>query len=906
MLPGSNGPLRGRVGANRYQPRLVAVMRVVVLVGVLTACIHAGVWAVSRDVISAPAFNGQLASVSYTPFDGSALPDSGRRSSAAQIRADLKAIAPYTRMVRTYSSTAGAELVPEVAREFGLRVSLGAWIDKNTDRNEREMRAVVDLAKRHRNVDSIVVGNETIFRGEQTTDELISKIQRVKRETSVPVTTGEIWNAWIEHPELVSAVDFIAAHVLPYWEGISEVAAVDQAIRVYDQLRQAYPGKRIVIAEFGWPSAGYNRREANPDPLVQARVLRSFVVRAEALGIDYNIIEAYDQPWKTFEGGVGPYWGMFDTARQPKFSWSGPITNPDHWKLAAIAVLIGVLLSLPILSLAGATAGQTALLAAAAHTVGAWSAILFAYWNGHYFVFGAAIAYTLALLLLIPLIFIAMKRIEEVANVAFGAKPRRLIVSPPLVPEPPATPKVSIHIPAYREPPEMLKQTLDAVALLEYPNFECILVINNTPDPALWGPVEEHCKTLGARFKLVREDHLAGFKAGALRLALCHTAADAEIIGVLDADYVVHPDWLKDLVPIFADGKVGMVQAPQDHRDGKRSAMHHAMNGEYAGFFDIGMVQRNEKNAIIAHGTMCLIRRSALVAAGNWSSDTICEDTDLGLTILELGFAAHYTNRRYGYGLLPDSYLAYKRQRDRWAYGGFQIMRKHWRRFLPGRSLLNREQKREFALGWLSWLGAESVGVVVALLNLIWVPFVAIVGIATPDKILTIPILAAFAVSVLHFVSLYQIRVRLPGGQMLGAVFAAMALQWTVARAVGFGLIKDGLPFVRTAKGGAAVRSADFPAFWEAVLGGLLVGSAIFLHATNWELVREIDLFALALAIQSLPFLASVALAALEGSRFNDLAFWQRLEARLRTRRSTVAPAPTPAPVAEKQIEPAQ
>jgi hypothetical protein len=297
------------------------------------------------------------------------------------------------------------------------------------------------------------------------------------------------------------------------------------------------------------------------------------------------------------------------------------------------------------------------------------------------------------------------------------------------------------------------------------------------------------------------------------------------------------------------------------------------------------------------------------VAAGNWSSDTICEDTDLGLTILELGFAAHYTNRRYGYGLLPDSYLAYKRQRDRWAYGGFQIMKKHWRRFLPGRSLLNREQKREFALGWLSWLGAESVGVLVAILNLIWVPFVAIVGIAIPDKILTIPILAAFVVSVLHFVSLYQLRVRLPGGQMLGAVFAAMALQWTVARAVGYGLIKDGLPFVRTAKGGSGCRSADFPAFWEAVLGALLVGSAIFLHATNWELVREIDLFALALAIQSLPFLASVALAALESSRVNDFAFWHGLEARLGqmlTRRPAVSQAPAPAPVAEKQIEPAQ
>ena len=884
-------------------------MRFVAVVGVLVACIHAGVWAVSRDVVSAPNFSGQLRSVSYTPFDGSAHPDSGRRSTAEQIRADLKAITPYTRMVRTYSSTGGAELVPEIAREFGLRVSVGAWIDKNTNRNEREMRSVIDLAKRHRNIESVVVGNETIYRGEQTIDELIRKIHRIKRETSVPVTTGEIWSAWIEHPELASAVDFIAAHVLPYWEGISETAAVDQAIRIYDQLRTAYPGKRIVIAEFGWPSAGYNRRDANPDPLMQAAVLRNFVVRAEALGIDYNIIEAYDQPWKTFEGGVGPYWGMFDTSRQPKFSWTGPITNPDHWKLTAIAVAMGVLLSLPFLSLAGATVGQVALLAAAAHTVGAWFAILFAYWNGHYFVTGAVIAYTLALILLIPLIFIAMKRIEEIVNIAFGAKPRRLIVSPPLVPELPVTPKVSIHIPACLEPPEMLKLTLDAVARLEYPNFECILVINNTPDPALWRPVEEHCKTLGERFKFVREDNLEGFKAGALRLALSHTAADAEIIGVLDADYVVDPAWLKDLVPVFADAKVGMVQAPQDHRDGGRSALHHAMNGEYAGFFDISMVQRNEKNAIIAHGTMCLIRRSAHLAAGNWSSDTICEDTDLGLTILELGFTAHYTNRRYGYGLLPDSYRAYKRQRDRWAYGGFQIVKKHWRRFLPGRSLLAPEQKREFILGWISWLGAESVGVLVALLNLIWVPFVAIVGIAIPDKVLTIPILAAFAVSLLHFVALYRLRVRILSGQMLGAVFAAMGLQWTVARAVGFGLIKDGRPFVRTAKGGSGRRSNDFSAFWESIIGALLVGSAVLLHSTNWERVREIDLFALALVVQSLPFLASVALAALEGSRINDFAFWRGLKTQvseLVTRRPAVVKAPAPGPVADKQIEPAQ
>ena len=317
----------------------------------------------------------------------------------------------------------------------------------------------------------------------------------------------------------------------------------------------------------------------------------------------------------------------------------------------------------------------------------------------------------------------------------------------------------------------MLKQTLDAIARLDYQNFECIVVINNTPDPGLWLPIEEHCRTLGERFKFVRADNIVGFKAGALRLALVHTAADADIIGIIDADYVVQPDWLKDLVPVFRDPSVGLVQAPQDHRDGERSVMHHAMNGEYAGFFDIGMVQRNEFNAIIAHGTMCLVRRAAIEAAGGWSSDTICEDTDLGLTLLELGWQTHYTNKRYGHGLLPDSFEAYKKQRHRWAYGGFQILKKHWRRFLPGASRLTREQKREFALGWLNWLGAESIGVAVAILNIIWVPVIAFLDIAVPDRILTVPILVSFIVSVAHFATLYQLRVRPRLGQLLGLGF---------------------------------------------------------------------------------------------------------------------------------------
>ncbi len=855
-------------------------MRAVVAVLLVVAAVHAALWGVLRDKQEAPDFRGILPSVSYAPFEGTAHPDVDNIPNAEKIRADLKTLAPLTRAIRLYSSTGGVEMVPPIANEVGLKVTVGAWIDKNVDRNEREIVSAIDLAKHNGNVNGIVVGNETIYRGEQKIDDLIKLIQRVKGSVNVPVTTGEIWNIWLEHPELASSVDFIAAHILPYWEGFSDKQAVDQALIIYQKLRDAFPGKRIVIAEFGWPSAGYNLQKAVPGPFEQAVTLRNFVSRAEAIGMEYNIVEAIDQPWKYFEGGVGPYWGILNAAREPKFAWSGPVVDEAYWKLATIALLVGVLMSLPILRLAEATVVQSLMLSAAANGVGAWVATVFAYWTGHYFVFGSAFALTLGLILLVPLVLIAMARIEEVAAVAFGRNPRRLLVKQPsglsITTGLEAPPKVSIHVPAYFEPPEMLKQTLDAVARLNYPNFECVVIINNTPDPEFWQPIQDHCRALGERFKFINVEKVEGFKAGALRIAMERTAADAEIIGVIDADYVVQPDWLQDLVPVFADPRVGLVQAPQDHRDGGRSLMHYMMNGEYAGFFDIGMVQRNEANAIIVHGTMCLIRRAAMDMTGGWSADTICEDTDLGLAIVEHGWLTHYTNHRYGHGLLPDTYEAFKQQRHRWAYGGFQIVKKHWRRFLPGASRLVPDQRREFALGWLNWLGAESLGVLVAILNLIWVPIVAFADIAIPDRILTLPIIAAFVVSLLHFVAMYRLRVPVKWGQMLGAMVAAMSVQWTVSRAVANGLITEHLPFTRTSKGGLSRMSIEFQAFWEAVIGVLLlVGAAVLIATNTFKQVHEIYVFAAVLVLESLPFLSAVAIAILESSRVNEFAFWR-------------------------------
>src|SRR5262249_46831842 len=140
-----------------------------------------------------------------------------------------------------------------------------------------------------------------------------------------------------------------------------------------------------------------NFEKAKPSPIAQATVLRDFVARANELGLDYNIIEAIDQPQKLFEGAVGPYWGILDAKLRPKFAWIGPVKDPDGGKAIALAVLGGLLLSVSILALPKATSGQALVVASADHAIGDWGAHVVVYWHTHYVILGEAIAFALAL-----------------------------------------------------------------------------------------------------------------------------------------------------------------------------------------------------------------------------------------------------------------------------------------------------------------------------------------------------------------------------------------------------------------------------------------------------------------------------------------------------------------------------
>jgi exo-beta-1,3-glucanase (GH17 family) len=292
----------------------------------------------------------RLECVSYTPFtrDQSPLrpPFTITRE---QVEQDFTLLSRYFECVRTYSVT-GLEVIPEVAREHGLKVLLGAWIGVDEVTNERELVGLVDLAGRHPDVVSaVIVGNEVLLRREKTGAQMAELVGQVKARVRQPVTYADVWEFWRKHPEVAPAVDFVTIHLLPYWEddptGID--AALDQVRRVREEMGRLFPDKPIVIGETGWPSEGRQRETAVPSRVNQARFVRGFARMAAAEGWHYNLIEAFDQPWKREkEGAVGGYWGLFDAERVDKGVLAGPVSNLPEWSrwLAVSLALAGALL----------------------------------------------------------------------------------------------------------------------------------------------------------------------------------------------------------------------------------------------------------------------------------------------------------------------------------------------------------------------------------------------------------------------------------------------------------------------------------------------------------------------------------------------------------------------------------
>lgn len=439
-----------------------------------------------------------------------------------------------------------------------------------------------------------------------------------------------------------------------------------------------------------------------------------------------------------------------------------------------------------------------------------------------------------------------------------------------------SAPRVSIQVPAHAEPPEVVIATLDSLAGLDYPNFEVLVIDNNTPDEALWRPVEAHCAELGERFRFVHVDGLTGAKAGALNYALDHIDADVELIAVVDADYQVDPRFLAETVGFFDDETMGFVQTPHAYRDWGSNLFQRMCNFEYASFFATGMVSLNERNAGITVGTMCVIRKDALELAGRWATWCLTEDSELAVRIHAAGYSSVYLRQVYGRGLIPDTFGGYRKQRFRWTYGPVTELFRHYRLYLPGRwrapSAMTRAQRIHHATHGLYGI-ATGLSFLVLLTG-----FGVSASMVAHDERLQVPLALWLATTLLPLSGLairwttYRTLVGTGFGNWLAAMLATASLTHVVVIANLTAMFGRPVPWQRTDKfrrasgglvGALSASRAEIALAVGCVMGGVL--TLLLAPGSGVATMLAVGFFLRGLLYTAAPVVAVIAERSLRG-----------------------------------------
>ena len=833
--------------------------------------------------VTVPAWPETVSGMSFSPFRVNQTPqDITSFPNEEEVLEDLKLVDERVDAIRTYSVEGILGDIPRLATQTDLDVVVGVWLSSDARRNQQELKRLAKIVPTFNSqVKSIVVGNEVLLRKELTAFEIVNFIQRVRRIVgdNIPITVAETWDIWLDNPALSQHVDFITAHVLPYWEGISAQAAPEYVISRYRELQQTFPDKPILLGEVGWPSAGRQRRDAVPSQFNQTWFMRHFIDLAHAEKAQYFAMEAFDQPWKIHEGEVGRYWGIYNASRQPKQTFENLSISPvNAWIPMVIATnfIAGLLTIIMLRDGSALRARGKAFLVAVSFSISGFFVWQLEGYLSQYLV-GPEIVIALLLLVCVCAVATALAieahewaetlwRKKRLTNTPKPSASRHSLQTESTdVPILGTSPKVSIHVPIHNEPPSLVIKTLQALQRLEYPNYEVLVIDNNTDSEETWMPVYRWCEEQGSLFHFHHVKSLAGFKAGALNYALEHTAVDAEVIAVIDSDYMVKSDWLSDCIPLFDDTNIAVVQAPQDYRDADENLFKSMLYCEYAGFFGIGMINRNARNAIIQHGTMTLVRRSALQEVDGWSQWCITEDAELGLKILESGHRAVYVPTSYGRGLMPDTFHDYRMQRFRWAYGSMRILRKHASQLgVFTRSNLTAGQRFHFLAGWLPWL-SDALSL---LFNLFAIGFsIALIMaphlITPPAALFSALPLAFFGFKLCKMLMLYRYRLKAGLRQSFAAAIAGLAVSHTIARAMFAGMLDNNVGFFRTPKQADAhsVFRAFRAAREETLLAIALLLSAAAISLRDDTYLADTRLWIALLCVQSVPYVSSVLLS---------------------------------------------
>lgn len=274
-------------------------------------------------------------------------------------------------------------------------------------------------------------------------------------------------------------------------------------------------------------------------------------------------------------------------------------------------------------------------------------------------------------------------------------------------PDPNYEPFVSIHVTCKIESAELVSKTVEVLAKLDYSNYEVIVIHSNNQDTRNWQKIQKFVESCGENFKFVHLDKVDGFKAGALNYLNSHIMDKrVEVVAIIDCDYIVTSNFLKETVGYFRNPEVGIVQAPQDYHN--VNPYNVGLAYEYRSFFALVMHQAQRLNLVTFTGTMGLIRADLMKKGLKWNEWCITEDTEAGVYINSIGFRGVYIDKSLGKGLMPFDYVSLIKQRQRWVYGNMQILGKNFLSVIRNRAL-SIKQKFAFLAQLMTWFHFELI-----------------------------------------------------------------------------------------------------------------------------------------------------------------------------------------------------
>lgn len=262
--------------------------------------------------------DAKMHGICFSPYEGTQEP--GDPISEAQVRRKLELLVPHTQWIRVFSCTQGNEIIPKLAKEYGFKTLVGAWLGEETDKNEEELQGLITLASAGY-VDVAAVGNEVMYREELEEQELIEYILRAKQAlTGIPVGYVDAYYEFTNRTKITEVCDVILANCYPYWEACHIDYSLLYMKQMYYQAVQAASGKRVIITETGWPSSGDALGAAEPGYENALKYFINAQAWSQQEGIEMFYFSAFDEGWKVgAEGSVGAFWGLWDANEQRKF-----------------------------------------------------------------------------------------------------------------------------------------------------------------------------------------------------------------------------------------------------------------------------------------------------------------------------------------------------------------------------------------------------------------------------------------------------------------------------------------------------------------------------------------------------------------------------------------------------------